>query len=139
MWFSWHTKTMELSQRFWIKMRIGELAKRSGLSRDTIRFYEKQGLIRSLPGRAVSNSYRDYPEEQLDQLEMIGQAQRAGFSLADVQKLMAFWEGQNPDFDGEQFLEDKAEEVRQTIADAQKFLEVLERAAAALRRAPRNN
>lgn len=117
-------------------MRIGELAKRSGLSRDTIRFYEKQGLIKSLPGQASSNSYRDYPETLLEQLDMIGQAQSAGFSLADVQKLMAFWNGEDEDFSGEQFLEDKAAEVRQKIADAQKFLKLLESAADALRRAP---
>jgi len=40
-------------------MQIGELAERSGLSRDTLRFYEKRGLIASL---RRPNGYRHYPD-----------------------------------------------------------------------------
>ncbi|MEO6014639.1 MAG: MerR family transcriptional regulator [Devosia sp.] len=64
-------------------MQIGELASRSGLSRDTLRYYEKQGLIRAT--RRL-NGYRHYPEEALFVLAYIGTAQRLGFTLAEISR-----------------------------------------------------
>lgn len=118
-------------------MRIGKLAKLSGLSRDTIRFYEREGLIASVPEEGSSNSYRDYPEDVLERLDVIGKAQDAGFSLADIKKLTGFWDGQNQDFDGELFLDEKAEEVRKNIERAQAFLEMLEATITSLKVDPR--
>lgn len=46
-------------------MRIGELSCATGLSRDTLRFYEKRGLLRS---RRLANGYRDYPREAVQWL-----------------------------------------------------------------------
>ncbi len=43
-------------------MLIGELATAAGISRDTLRFYEQQGLMRA---RRLENGYRDHPEEVL--------------------------------------------------------------------------
>ena len=51
-------------------MRIGALAKASGLSRDTIRFYERRGLISS-QAESGQNSYRNYPEHALDTLRHV--------------------------------------------------------------------
>jgi len=48
-------------------MRIGELAKRSEVSRDTIRFYERNGLIFSMPSDSGTNSYREYFEERSEE------------------------------------------------------------------------
>ncbi|HBS03839.1 MAG TPA: MerR family transcriptional regulator, partial [Leptospiraceae bacterium] len=42
-------------------MQIGELGRQSGLSRDTLRFYEKEGLLGKVP--RLENGYRDYPPE----------------------------------------------------------------------------
>lgn len=63
-------------------MQIGELAERSGLSRDTLRFYEKRGLIASL---RRPNGYRHYPDETLMLLNYVRTAQRLGFSLAEIE------------------------------------------------------
>lgn len=67
-------------------MRIGELAKISGLAPSRIRFYEASGLIRSVARRA--NGYRDYAPDTEWVLEIITGAQAAGFSLDEIRQLM---------------------------------------------------
>lgn len=64
-------------------MHIGELAEATGLSRDTLRFYEKRGL---LVARRRSNGYRDYPAEAVDWLRYLRTAQALGFSLAEIEQ-----------------------------------------------------
>lgn len=67
-------------------MKIGELAKRSGLVPSRIRFYESSGLIRGVERK--DNGYRDYGAEALWTLEIITSAQRAGFSLEEIRSLL---------------------------------------------------
>ncbi|MCP1645704.1 DNA-binding transcriptional MerR regulator [Pseudomonas citronellolis] len=67
-------------------MRIGELAKLSGLAPSRIRFYEASGLINSVERKA--NGYRDYAPETLVILEIITGAQSAGFSLEEIRPLL---------------------------------------------------
>lgn len=67
-------------------MKIGELAKRSGLAASRIRFYEASGLIKAVERRA--NGYRDYGPEAVWILEIITGAQRAGFSLEEIRHLL---------------------------------------------------
>lgn len=62
-------------------MRIGELAAQAGVSRDTIRFYERMGLV---AGRRMANGYRDFPAEAVTWLQYVRTAQRLGFSLAEI-------------------------------------------------------
>ncbi|MDH6229087.1 MULTISPECIES: MerR family transcriptional regulator [Streptomyces] len=62
-------------------MRIGELAARTGVTRDTIRFYEKVGLV---AGRRLANGYRDFPPETVAWLQYVRAAQTLGFSLAEI-------------------------------------------------------
>ncbi|WP_405427613.1 MerR family transcriptional regulator [Micromonospora sp. NBC_00617] len=62
-------------------MRIGELAAQAKMTTDTIRFYEKVGLVAS--GR-LSNGYRDFPPETVAWLHYIRTAQALGFSLAEI-------------------------------------------------------
>lgn len=66
-------------------MKIGELARRSGLSASRIRFYEASGLISA---QRLANGYRDYPEQVLHSLEIIACGQHAGFSLEEMRNLM---------------------------------------------------
>lgn len=67
-------------------MKIGELAKLSGLTASRIRFYESSGLIRSVERKA--NGYRDYGPEAVWILEIIAGAQNAGFSLEEIRNLL---------------------------------------------------
>lgn len=68
-------------------MKIGELAKATGLSRDTIRFYERQGLIESIPGQSETNNYRDYPDHLVEILGFLAAAREAGMTVADLRGL----------------------------------------------------
>ncbi|WP_372574512.1 MerR family transcriptional regulator [Ruegeria jejuensis] len=118
-------------------MRIGELSKRSGLSRDTLRFYEKQGLIQSHAGAAATNNYRDYPEDTLIQLEQIADAQAAGMSIADLILFLSQLEAADcEDFDGEAFLQARIDEVADRVKRSERFLDSLRRAKLVLATPP---
>lgn len=67
-------------------MRISELAQKTGLPVDTIRFYEKKGLISRELIQRQRNNYRDYSEESLERLLLIQQAKRLGFTLAEIKE-----------------------------------------------------
>ncbi|ELM6620164.1 MerR family DNA-binding transcriptional regulator [Vibrio fluvialis] len=77
-------------------MKIGELAKRTGLAPSAIRFYESAGLLKMVQRRA--NGYRTYPEEALLALELIMFGQQAGFSLEQIGALLPSdltqWQGE---------------------------------------------
>ncbi len=114
-------------------MRIGELSRRSGLSRDTLRYYERQGLIRSEPGPEASNSYRDYPEDAVLTLDVIADAQAAGMTIADISMLLGQLDAADvEDFDGEAFLQERIQEVEARIERSQRFLASLRAAKDAL-------
>ncbi|HLO01327.1 MAG TPA: heavy metal-responsive transcriptional regulator [Pyrinomonadaceae bacterium] len=61
--------------------RVGGLAQASGVSTDTLRHYERKGLLR--PVRS-SNGYREYPEHALERVRMIRQALGVGFTLDEL-------------------------------------------------------
>ena len=63
-------------------MRIGQLAEATGLSRDTLRFYERRGLLTPLRS---SNGYRSYPPEAADWLRYVRTAQSLGFTLGEIE------------------------------------------------------
>lgn len=63
-------------------MQIKWLEARSGLPRDTLRFYERTGLI--TPPRRLPNGYRDYDEHTLAELKFIAAAREVGFTLAEI-------------------------------------------------------
>ncbi len=76
-------------------MQIGQLAEQSGLSRDTLRFYEKCGLIKSARS---GNGYRVYADDTTQLLTCIRTAQQLGFSLAEIsQSLEGLWSSQVPE------------------------------------------
>lgn len=67
-------------------MTIGKLAKLCGVGVETIRFYERKGLIRQ-PERKPFG-YRIYPEEAIGQVHFIRQAKELGFSLKEIGELL---------------------------------------------------
>jgi DNA-binding transcriptional MerR regulator len=67
-------------------IHIGEVAQRTGLSIDTIRFYEKQSLL-SVPKRTAAG-YRLYEQPEIERLQFISRAQGLGFSLQEIHELL---------------------------------------------------
>lgn len=69
-------------------MRIGELAKATGVDIETIRYYEKCGLLAE-PARHA-NGYRDYAHPHLERLAFIRHCRALDMPLADIQRLLDF-------------------------------------------------
>lgn len=76
-------------------MKIGELAAEAGANAETIRYYERIGLL-SPPARTNAN-YRDYGPEHAARLRFIRQARGLGFEIADIRALLDL--GADPDQD----------------------------------------
>ena len=79
-------------------MKIGVLAQRTGTRAETIRFYEKSGLM-AKPAR-TSGNYRSYGDEHLERLSFIRRARDLGFSLDDVRELLALADDRKRPCDG---------------------------------------
>ena len=69
-------------------MLIGELSRRAKLSRDTIRYYEKRGLIKADPPASEFNNYKQYSEAILRRLLLIKESKSYGFSLKEIGELL---------------------------------------------------
>jgi len=67
-------------------MKIGEVAKLTGTGIETIRFYEREGLLLE-PERRPSG-YRQYDESTVERLEYIRRAKELGFTLAEIRELL---------------------------------------------------
>lgn len=65
-------------------MLIGEICKKTGLSKDTVRFYEKQGLISLDPKQRRGNNYKEYSDETLNRLLTIKRIKGFGFTLNET-------------------------------------------------------
>ncbi|PKM23870.1 MAG: MerR family transcriptional regulator [Gammaproteobacteria bacterium HGW-Gammaproteobacteria-13] len=104
-------------------MRIGELEKRSGASRHTLRYYEILGLISAL---RHDNNYREYSQQTLNDLGFIQQAQGMGFSLGEIGEILKARREQQLDCaQGAALVSRKLMEVEQKIADLQQLRDFL--------------
>lgn len=67
-------------------LRIGDLAFAAGVSPDTLRYYERRGLLQ--PSGRRPSGYREYPIESVAVVRFIKHAQALGFTLAEVEELL---------------------------------------------------
>lgn len=72
-------------------MLIGELSKRTGFSHDTIRFYEKKGLIEVNRKERRDNNYKEYPEAVYEKLVLIKTVKELGFTLSEIDEFIRAW------------------------------------------------
>jgi MerR family transcriptional regulator, copper efflux regulator len=79
-------------------LRIGDVAAQAGVSVDTLRFYERRGLLRPAGRRA--SGYREYSGETVRLVRFIRRSQALGFTLAEVEELVRLreraWTGDGP-------------------------------------------
>ena len=66
-------------------MKISELSKSTHTNIETIRYYEKQGVLQ--PSKRLANGYRYYDEESVEQLKFIKKCRTLGFSLENIKAL----------------------------------------------------
>lgn len=68
-------------------MKIGELAKRSGVGIDTVRYYEREGILPK--AQRLASGYRAYDAEDMRRLRFVLRAKACGFTLAEIRELLA--------------------------------------------------
>ncbi|AFL73616.1 Cd(II)/Pb(II)-responsive transcriptional regulator [Thiocystis violascens] len=109
-------------------MRIGELAAAAGVDVETIRYYERLGLLPAPPRR--SNGYRTYARDHLERLAFIRHCRALGMSLADVQRLLDLLAHPEADcHDANCLIDAQLERVRERL----QAMQMLERQLSALR------
>lgn len=104
-------------------MKIGELSGKTGVSIDTIRYYEKRGLI---PQASRSPSgYRHYANNDAIRLRFIVQAKELGFTLKEISQLLGIRASQNDCQKIKSIAEAKAEEIAARIQKLSRMRDTL--------------
>ena len=104
-------------------LQIGEIATLSGVSVDTVRYYER---LKLLPRAARSNGgYRIFPAETVERIRFIKQAQEMGFSLEEIKQLFSTGGGANQCQSVSELLTKKLSELEAKIEQMQNFKTVL--------------
>ena len=110
-------------------MRRGELAQQSGCNIETVRFYEKQGLLPAPPRTA--GGHRDYTPEHLKRLTFIRRSRELGFTLGEVRSLLGLVDGGDwTCAEVRAMTLEHLAEVRRKITDLQKLALILDDMAA---------
>lgn len=116
-------------------MRIGELARRVGVSAKTVRYYEAIGLLPE--PRRTAAGYRDYEPAAADQLSFIRDAKRLGISLDDVREVLALQErGEAPCAYVREVVDAQLDSLDRRIADLQRLRTQLAELSDEARRLP---
>ena len=113
---------------------ISQLAKSAGVNVETIRYYERRGLIEQ-PDKPAEG-YRRYPETTLNRIRFIKRAQELGFSLEEITNLLAL--GESHCSEVQELAEGKLVSVRAKINDLRRLERVLEDLIAQCRSNPDN-
>lgn len=110
-------------------MRRGELAQRSGCNIETVRFYEKQGLLPAPPRTA--GGHRNYDREHLKRLTFVRRSRELGFTLDEVRNLLALVDGRDwTCAEVKAMTLEHLADVRRKIADLEQLARILDDMAA---------
>ncbi len=111
---------------------VGQLAKLAGINVETVRYYERTGIMPQ-PRRKPSG-YRYYTEEDLARLKFILHAKELGFTLREIRELLELRvDPETTCEDVRQQAEAKLTDIEQKIADLQRIHNALQKLAAACR------
>ena len=100
--------------------KIGQVAQETGLSIDTIRFYEKQGLLRR--SARTEGCFRLFGSDEIQALKFVRKAQELGFSLSEIRELLILRADHVPACSHvKELLDQKLVAVEQKIQELQKL------------------
>ena len=105
-------------------LTIGKVAHLGGVGVETVRFYEREGLIEEPP--RTESGYRQYPQETVSRIHFIKRAKELGFSLREIKELLALR------IDPEMSCEDIRQRAEAKIADIEEKVRTLRRMKKAL-------
>lgn len=111
-------------------LSIGRLAQQAGVGIDTIRYYEREGLLPSPP--RLPSGYRRYTAEALPRLRFIRRAKTLGFTLPEIAELLSLSERRGSDARGvKTAAEAKLQRIEAQITDLQRMRRGLKQLIAA--------
>ncbi len=103
---------------------IGQVARKAGVGVETVRFYEREGLLEEPPRRA--SGYRQYSEQVVKRIHFIKRAQKLGFSLKEITELLLLRvDAQTSCDEVKQRTEAKIAEVEQKLVELQRMRQAL--------------
>ena len=106
-------------------MRIGELAQRAGVGIDTVRYYERAGLLPK--ARRLASGYRAYDDEDVRRLRFVRRAKALGFTLPEIRELLALSGRREDDMGGlKAAASEKLADVNARLAELNRIREGLE-------------
>ena len=110
-------------------LTIGQVASRAGVGIETVRFYEREGLLQEPPRRP--SGYRQYSEQVIQRIHFIKRAQKLGFSLKEISELLMLRvDGQTSCEEVKQHAELKIAEVERKLLELQRMRQALLQVAA---------
>jgi len=109
-----------------VSLKIGEAAERGGVNLQTIRYYEREGLLPKPP--RLASGYRMFPDTAVRRLRFIKRAQELGFSLAEIRELLSLRENAGAG------AQDMRERAKAKIADIEEKIRALRAMKDALNR-----
>lgn len=105
-------------------LTIGKVAREAGVGVETVRFYERQGLIEEPPRRP--SGYRQYPPETISRIRFVRRAKELGFTLKEIKELFSLRaSGRSRCADVRRRAEEKVEDIQQKVRDLQKMEKAL--------------
>ena len=108
------------------KMQIGQVAQNTGLSIDTIRFYERQAVVPQ--PRRTAGGYRIYSERDVERLRLVGRVQDLGFSLQEIREILLIEDGEDGCAHVRDLVAAKIDQVQKKIAELKQIESHLKKA-----------
>lgn len=108
-------------------MKIGQIAEKTGVSRDTIRLYENMGLLKDISRPHKYNNYKEYAESNIERINFILSLKKLGLSLKECGHIMEVIE--SGDYDEsfqKEFVAKKLEEIDAKIRELVDIRETFE-------------
>jgi MerR family mercuric resistance operon transcriptional regulator len=116
-------------------LRIGKLARVANVNVQTLRFYEREGLLFK-PHRRLSG-YREYPPEAIGLVRLVKRIQALGFSLKEIKAVLALGRGLSATIgDPASLIQSKVEEIDAKIAELRELRQALVTMVTSDRKAP---
>jgi len=97
-----------------MSLTTGQVADEANVNNDTVRYYEKRGLIEEPP--RTDNGYRQFPRETIQRIHFIKRAQELGFTLSEIEDLLKLADGKGTASDIFDKTKKKIDEIGQKIS-----------------------
>jgi len=106
-------------------MKTKDITDKTGIDRETLRFYESKGLLPQL--NRTASGYRVYPDNTIERIRFIQMAKRAGFTLSEIKELIDLQQNRKACRNSRDIVKIKKSEIAQKIEALKKMDKILTR------------